>query len=508
VLVVLIGGAAAVEMLIPAAPRGDQPLVGQGPVAAGTWYCPVTADLGESALLTVAAVGRAPSTVILTRYKDRKAVEDPPVVVAGGEALEVRLGTEDAVEPIAVRWQGGAAVAHWRVGGIAGIGGDQGDSAAASCEPRPSQTWYLTGFDTTAKSRATLHLFNPYREDAVARLRFSTPKGPVNLVIADNQLVPAGTSARIDLSDFQPEQPDLGVVVQALTGRLVVQGQVKIEGGTGGRALLRGAPTPALEWAVAQMRSSESSSAWLSVQNPSDREAAVEVRVSDPRGDIAPLGETSVPAGGLVRIDLSEASSQPDFGLAVTSLNEIPVVVSAFWTVVNDKGRGLAASLAAPGSSTEWALAGGGTAGRSGVVSIYNPGVEDATVTVLGPKGRLREWSGLVVSPNRRVSVDLAAAGLDVAAIPVRVVSDRPVVTELSSLDPGEAPHLWAGVGVPAVDWTGPGTRPAVRLDPSLATTPVQAPPPPTPPDLLSPADLEPPPPAGPPPDPNTGGGD
>src|SRR3712207_2133917 len=50
------------------------------------------------------------------------------------------------------RWQGGAAVAHWRVDG-------GGDSAAAPCEAGPSSTWHVTGFNTTIGSKSTLHLF-------------------------------------------------------------------------------------------------------------------------------------------------------------------------------------------------------------------------------------------------------------------------------------------------------------------------------------------------------------
>jgi hypothetical protein len=464
VLVVLVVGAAGVEVLVPPSSESWESVIGQGPVAGGTWYCPVMASEDEQALLTVAAVGHEPSTVVLTRYEDQKVVEDPPVVVANGDVLEVPLKGALAAQPITVRWQGGPAVAHWRVEG-------SNDSAAAGCESGPSQMWHLTGFDTTIGSRSTLYLFNPYSEDAVARLRFSTPEGLVDLVIADNQLVRAGASTPINLSDFQPEESDLGVIVEVLAGRLIAQGQVVLAGGSGGRALLRGAPNPALHWDVAHVRADDASSAWLSVQNPSDREAAIEVQVSDPRADQALLGETSVPAGGVIRIDLSEVSSRPEFGLAVTSVNETPVVVSVWWTLRNEQGRGLAATLAAPGLSTEWALLGGGTAERSGEVAIYNPGTQNATVTVLSPVGRLAAWSGLVVRPNRRVTVDLAAAGSDLSAVPVRVVSDRPVVAELRSLSAGGAPRLWTSIGVPAVEWTGPPTRPIVRLDPFLKTT-------------------------------------
>ncbi len=373
VILVLVGAAGAVEVFSAPVPRDLQTTVGQEPVPAGTWYCPVTAGESEESRLEVAAVGDEPSTVVVMRYKDAKVVDDPPVDVTVGQPLEIPLAASEASKPIAVRWQGGPSVAHWRVDGDKGGGQDgNGDSAAAACEPGPSQTWHFAGFDTTIGTKSTLHLFNPYGEDAVARLRFSTPEGPVDLVIADNLLVQAGTSTQIDLSEFQPEEPDLGVTVDVLSGRLVSQGQVAVDGGSGGRAVVRGVATPALQWAVAEVRSGETSAAWLSVQNPSDRDAAIEVQVSDPSTEeTALLGETSVPAGGLVRIDLTGASAEPNFGLAVTSVNETPVVVSASWTLRTAEGRGLAVSLAAGRSSTEWALPGGSTtADRSDEVSI------------------------------------------------------------------------------------------------------------------------------------------
>jgi hypothetical protein len=458
-LVVLV----IVDVFSPPSSRESGHIVGQRPVTAGTWYCPMTAGEGETAALTIAAIGREPSTAVVTRYRDGKAIDDQPVTVAAGSALEVPLPPPQAATPIAVRWRGGPTVAHWRVDG-------SGDSAAAPCAPAPSATWHLTGFDTTLGARSTLHLFNPYGGDAVARLRFATPDGRVDLVIADNQVVKAGTSSRVDLVDFQPQQPNLGVTVEVLTGRLVAQGQVVLGSG---RAVLRGAPTDAVEWNFAEIRTDRGSS-WLSIQNPSDRAAAVEVRVSDPKPEADVLnGETAVPAGGVVHINLDGTSTQPEFGVTVRSVDEVPIVAGAFWTTRTSGGSGLAASLGAPGPATEWALAGGGSAGRSGQVSIYNPGADDARVTVLSPQGRLPQWSGLTVKPNTRVVLDLATAGPAQPEIPVRVVSDRPVVAELRSQAIAGTPRLWTSIGVSSIEWTGPPTRSVVRQDPALKTLPV-----------------------------------
>jgi Family of unknown function (DUF5719) len=468
---VLVVAATVVDLLLPSSSQNSGKIVGQRPVSAGTWYCPVTAGEGESAILTVAAIGREPSTVVVTRYRDGKPADDQPATIAAGRALEVPLPSPQGSTPLTVHWHGGPTVAHWRLDGSA-------DSAAAACASAPSATWHFTGFDTTLGARSTLYLFNPYGGDAVARLRFATPDGRVDLVIADNQLVKAGTSARINLVDFQPQRSDLGVTVEVLTGRIIAGGQVAL---SSGKALLRGAPTGAAEWDFAEARA-DPGSAWLSIQNPSDRNASVEIRVSDPKPEADVLdSETSVPAGGVVRVSLAGVSTQPEFGVRVTSNDAVPIVVSEFWTLRTPGGSGLAASLGATGPATEWALVGGGSAGRNGQVSIYNPGADDARVTVLAPQGRLPQWSGLTVKPNARVALDLATAGQGQSEIPVRVVSDRPVVSELRSQAAAGAPRLWTSVGISGIEWTGPPTRSVVHLDPSLETLPIEPSPSPKP---------------------------
>ena len=474
VLVLLaVGAAAVVDARMPRAATPPAAPVEQGPAEAGTWYCPAVAAEDESGMLTVAAVGRDSSTVTVTRYGGEGPVDDPALTIAPGDAVEVPLAAGEASQPVSVRWQGGPAVAHWRIDGAR-------DSGAAPCEPAPSARWHATGFDTTLGSSSFLHLFNPFGEDAVARLVFATPDGPVRLVIADNQLIEAGSSRRLDLTEFRPEETDLGVTVEVLTGRLVAQGEVVFappgeESGTTGRVLLPASPAPSLGWGFAYARAAEGSASWLSVQNPGEREAAIELRVSDPLPDSeALLSEVSVPAGGTVRIDLGATSVQPEFGVQVVSVNEAPVVASLLWSLRTDQGRrGVTAALGAPAPATEWALPGAGSDGRAGKVSVYNPGADAATVAVLA-EGAPPSWSELTLPPNGRGFVELVDAGRGRPSIAVRVVSDRPVVAELRSLSSGESVGLWTNVGIPALDWTGPESRPPVRLDPSLRTRSVE----------------------------------
>lgn len=438
--------------------------VAQPGSAAGTWFCPATAGPEDAAVLSVAAVGDTAAQVTVVHYGGEAPVTDPTVGVSPGEEVTLLLPPGQAALPLAVQWEGGPTAATWRI--------DEPEAAALPCEAHPSATWFLPGFDTTLGTTSLLHLFNPYRVDAVARIVFATPEGRVALVTTDNVVVPAGRAVQLNLADVQPEVPDLGAVVEVLTGRLFTAGELRFAGrgeGPRGRTLVPASPMASLDWAFAYARADERASSWLAVLNPNDREAAVEVRVSDPNPEGAVLvEEISVPAGGVTRIDLAEASAADEFAVSVLSVNDAPVAVTRLTALRTESGRaGVAASRGAADPANQWALVGGGGGERAARVSLYNPGAERVTVTATAV-GAPPDWAEISLGPNARVALELTDAGADRPAIPLRVDASGPVVAELRSQSFGGALQLWTLVGIPATTWTGPPTRPALRRDPRL----------------------------------------
>lgn len=430
---------------------------------AGTWYCPATAGEGESVTVSAAAVGDEPSTITVVRYRDGRPQPDEPIDVAPGDQLEVSLDGEAAMAPVSVRWEGAPAVASWRV--------EDESAGGATCVSAPSETWHIGGFDTAGDSTSTVHLFNPFTVDAVVRVTFATPEGAVSLLRTDDVVVESGSSEKLDLGEFQPEQPDLGVTVEVLTGRLVAQGELRMEDSEE-RALIPATPEASLEWAVPYARVDGASSSWLSVVNPGEREAAVELVVSQPRSD-GPIGsEMSVPAGGVRRIDLAEMSEAREFGVAVRSVNGVDVAVSRLTSLGTAQGRrGLAASAASRAAERQ-ALAGGGAGDRQGLLSVYNPGAEEVEVDFRAGGATPADWSGIAVPPNGWTSVALRDAGPERASIPVVVESTGPVVAGLRTHSSSGGLRLWSDAGTPSTSWTGRETRPRVRRDPTLSTTP------------------------------------
>jgi hypothetical protein len=463
----VVGAAAAVEVAAePAAGVAAEP-VPVDPPGQGVLHCPVTAGEEESTALTVTPASDEATEVTVLRYGGGAPSRDEPVSVEPGAAHVVTLDGEAAREPVGVAWEGGPAVATWVVA----------DAAGAPCEPVALPVWHIPGFDTTANNDATLHLFNPFAIDAVVRVTFGTPTGEIALVLTDNVLVPARSAITLDVNEYEPEQPELSVNVEVLTGRVVAQGELDMEPtehqpGPAGRTLLAGVGAPATDWGFGAARDTDADASWLVLHNPEDRDAAVEVRVAQPADDSDILGrEHMVPAGGTTRVDLAGASEAAEFGVLVVSRNGVPVVATRFMHADRPGGEDVAASIGtAP--DTRWALAGARTAEREAVLTLSNLASETTTVAVDAGAGTPEHWGELEVVGNGRVRLDLEDVG-NQAALPVRLRAEAPVVADLRVLRNDEPFAIWTAAPVAAATWDGPGARPPVRWDATLSTTPV-----------------------------------
>ena len=198
----------------------------------------------------------------------------------------------------------------------------------------------------------------------------------------------------------------------------------------------------------------------------------LEVQVSDPLpGGEVQDREYTVPAGATSRIDLAEASEADAFAAVVTSVNGVPVVATRFTHAERENGEDVAASVGTD-ARMEWAVAGARTADRRASLSLANPGGEPVTARIDAGADTPEEWAAIDLAPNGRVEVPLGDAG-DHGALPLRVHADGAVVADLRVLTPGENVGLWTAALVPSTAWEGPGSRPAVRRDPTLSTTPV-----------------------------------
>lgn len=472
-LAVILGVAAllAVGMVadLLAAPEPPPPpeALEQAAATAGSWYCPAVANEGENAVVDIAAVGGDASQVVVDRFGEDGVTADDPITVEPGQTHRLTLDGASATAPVAVRWAGGPTAVTWRVDGQR--------SAAAPCEPAPAEHWYVNGFTTMLGSQSRLHLFNPYTTDAVVRLIFSDPDGADRLLLADNLLVGAGGTTTVNLNRFKPQIADLGVMVEVLAGRVVAQGELRTDppgdtAGPSGRLLLPAASQPAMSWAFAWSAHAEGSESWLSVMNPGDQAAAVEVRVTEPREDGGELvGEISIPAGAVARIELANVSARPTFGVTVNVVNDQPVVASRSVSWTERGQRVVIGSLGAVQPSRRIAVVGTRGRTRTATLVVFNPGPNEAFVDVTAP-GAPDDWAGIELAPNTRRALPLDELDSDDVVAPVIVTADEPVVAEARSLAAGERLLMYLMAGVAQERWIGPLTRPPVRRDPALST--------------------------------------
>ena len=473
VLLVILGAAALGVFADSSTPASSAPVANEPTAVAlgaptnGSAYCVPLAEEEEGVRLTLLAVSAESHVQVLAGEEivdERQVTPDEPAMV--------ELGGDAAQRPVTVRWSGAAVVATYE-----SIG--EGPQVIQRCAPTTEPRWHLAGFNTTLGNNATLHLFNPFSADAVARVHYATPEGAVELVTTQDLAVPAGEAVEVDLDEVQPEIADLGVVVDVLTGRLVAGGEMAFAppdedtAAPTGRTALTGVAEPTDEHVFAYGAVGSEQQSWVSLMNPDpERDAIVLIGVSAPDPEAPVQEEITVPAGGTVRVDLVDRSERRTFATTVTVVNDVPIVATRFSTRdVDDEGAIDAAAAVSP--SSEWLLLGGGTEGGVAVVDLFNPGAEPATVTVepVGDGAAMPpEWEGLRLAANEQRGLVLSELDMSATSVPVRVRSQVPVAASIrSAAGEGAAAGFRSLAGFTSDYWSGLSTRPVVEFAPGLA---------------------------------------
>lgn len=396
VTLVVAAVALVVDAVVPA-PDDTAGATTQVPLVAGASTC-AAGEVDEAQQLVVSTLADAMPAGAAT------AAEDPwatLVVEAEGRTTSLAAPALDgAVVATPVTAPTGPVAAHlrwertpvllsrrWTVG--------EGDRVPGTVEgPCPTgaaERWHVPGVATAGGAAARLHLANPADVAASVQVRFSTPDGLVEPIRLANLVVPAHGRTTIDLNQFAPEEPDLGVEVIARAGTFVAEAEQTLEaavGGVDGRSLVVAHPQPAVTWTLPMVSAGGSDTPWVWVTNPTDQPTDVGLVVHTPDGPVVP------PAGGATlaphttqRIDLRGALG--DLGAAavtVRSTTDVPVVVggAVVRSAQDDAVRGGVAVLEATAATggRQAALSATGAAGRSLRLGVANPGEEPAVVTV------------------------------------------------------------------------------------------------------------------------------
>lgn len=314
---------------------------------------------------------------------------------------------------------------------------------SAPCVPGSSAVWVLPGLSTAGGAEATVVLSNPFGTDASVTMTLATTTGPEQPSLLENVVVPANSVRLLALNEHAPERRDVGVIVTARSGRVVVEALQSINaaiGGIEGVTVVRAAPAGAATWTIpwvamspapaavgtspldpdgsasvddeptssssdgagsadqdgvltptgdAQMVTREgldgTPSSWIWVTNVDVDDAILLVTVHGPNGgELVDLGETILAPGAVRRIDLDGLTPHARAAVTVGTENGVNIVASVGTQVADsDEDRtGIAVQLGAADPDPIWVLPGEAPAGRRQVLSLVNPGGEVATVAI------------------------------------------------------------------------------------------------------------------------------
>lgn len=446
-------------------PRGDGPratgveAVATMPVAppptalSSTWFC---------AGATGTADGPADGTVVVANASTRELTGTVTVVPNEGEARTVPLTVGPRARAVVrqreivsapylaalVEMDGGDVVVEHEVVGPLGL-------SVAPCASSASDRWYLAEGSTAREDTMLLALYNPFPEDAIVDLSFSTDQGRAVPSDFTGIVVRGGRLTVVNVGDHVRRRTNVATMVAARTGRLVVD-RIQLRGGAPrGLSLALAAPSPGRTWYFPEGLVADGVAERYHLFNPTDTEALVSIELSLEEGAAEPFDLTIAPRDRLTVVVSEEERVPRGVGHAATvrSLNRVPVVAERSVAAGTPAGRtGTSDTIGARRTSRAWILAAGGaTDTLDEWVIVLNPGTTAATVSIQGlAAGQLLAVEGLqdvAVPGGRRVAVRLTDH-VKRENLPLLVRSTAPVVVERGLYRIG-APGLSLSAGVP-----------------------------------------------------------
>ncbi len=419
---------AASPTLMPTAAPAD--------ATSSTWYCAgATAAPGSAASGTVvlANTRSRPANGTLTVMTSDGASRTAPVSVGGLSVTSVSLA-QVAPGPFA------AAVVELDAGQVAAelsTSGPRNDDVTP-CASAASQRWYFADGSTARDAALSLSLFNPFPDDAIADLSFSTDQGRAAPSDFEGIVVPARSLVVKNIGDHVRRREAVSTAVAVRRGRLVAaQTQTRTVPNRAGLSVVLGSPSLGGEWYFPGGLAADGIVERYAVANPEAEEAKILVEVNLDEGAAEPF-ELSVAPHGRLSLVLNEESRIPKgvgHSTAVRSLNGVPVVAARIIEATSsDPWSGRADTLGARRTARAWAFAAGGATGDlQEVVIVQNVGPTPAQVSITGlASGTPLVIDGLqrlTIEPGRRHAVRIGDHATR-PQLPLVVRSSTPVVAE------------------------------------------------------------------------------
>lgn len=439
VVLLLVAGVVAGADRIPSKEASDDHLVGGAFTSTG-WYCLAPPSLAASTTVAMANVGTEAlrlrtSTIGETRRSDATEADLPAKrrVTFGVGSFGIGTGTF-------VGEAFGAATVADSITFATG-----GGVASSRCTVQPWDRWLIPTASTARGQDHFLVLSNPFQEEAVVRVRVIAPDRDIVPARLKDLVVPALSQSMVALADFVPETATFGLQVDATQGRIVAgrYSRLATREGQTGTSFVLGARAPSTKWYFAVGGSPADGSQSISIINPGEKEALVQMVFHTETGQSAPdaLQEIAVPAGRQVLIDpAAHLGAGTSHGMSLTSVNDVPVVAERTTYAPVGSVRAYDSEIGMTAAGRRWTLPLGGPQPSNDTIAILNPGRVPATLTItfITESGETRpsELAAIRVEPNTRVLIDVTAmlAGAYVTGLVEAVTGE--VVVERRSVVP------------------------------------------------------------------------
>jgi hypothetical protein len=407
--VVLFGAVLFLDRVVPdhrSSTKTDE----AGAFVSTGWYCPAPNGEDLEALMSTANLGRSPLAVRQLSVGEKQESDFAQARVEALHRRSIPLRQFNIPNAVGVT----DAFGENSTAALTVRGRGKG-FASSECSPQPWDRWYFASASTVRGEDHYLLVANPFREEAVVKVRLLMPDKDVVPARLKDLVVPTLSQTAVYLPDYYVENPSFGVELTATTGRVIVSRYSAVNrGGVRGLSLDLGVREPAANWHFAGGEVPQNGEEELILVNPGDREALVEITFPTDSDQVAPqdLSELPVEGGRQVTVDVSDHLPRgTKHGVVVTSSNSVPLVVERRITAPVEGGRGIDMVFGVPRASQRWVVPVGSDVGGFSSLAITNPGGGEATVRVSlisddGP-ARPPELAALTVEAGRRETVDL-----------------------------------------------------------------------------------------------------
>jgi hypothetical protein len=317
---------------------------------------------------------------------------------------------------------------------------------ATACSATAGRRWYFAEGSSALGYDERLILYNPFPDEAVARVSFLTPNGKQTKANLSDQAVPAGATSVLRLNDFVLKEPLLSIEIDAIRGRLVAWRslQAHARGRPRGTQLSLGTASSRTEWFLPDGDVGQGYDERIALLNPSSKAARVTISVLTAHRTVQPpkLLNITVPPASSKSVAPASAITGCNrkvcgIGAVVTSTNKVGIVAERTIWYSTGHLSGVASEIGSPGTATHWYLGPASFAPARDWISVVNPTTADARVSVMletdhaGPRSPAA-LQHLKVKAGTRLQIPVTrwTSGRPVVAL---LSSDQQVVAERSS---------------------------------------------------------------------------